>query len=85
MKNALISPNETPVKYVSAWTTDNPPEPIYTNLSNSCRVAEVLDQPFEVALPLFWTECQDDVKADKWYYNTQDNEIYIVPNEPYPE
>jgi hypothetical protein len=84
MKNALISPNESPIQYVSGWTTDTPPEPIFTPIANSCRVAEVEDQTFEVALPLFWTECADDVVADQWYYNTGDNEIYPVP-EPAPE
>lgn len=85
MKNALISPNESPVKYISEWTTDTPPQPIYMPIANSCRIAEVSDQTFEVALPLFWTKCADDVVADQWYYNTQDNEIYIIPNVPYPE
>jgi hypothetical protein len=84
MKNALISPNESPIKYVSGWTTDTPPQPILTPIANSCRVAEVSDQTFEVALPLFWTECADDVVADQFYYNTSDNEIYSIP-EPAPE
>jgi hypothetical protein len=85
MKNALISPNESPVKYVSGWTTDTPPEPIYTPIANSCRVAEVEAQTFEVALPLFWTPCADDVKADQFYYNTTDEQIYPIPEaSPYP-
>tara|TARA_R110000868_G_scaffold199962_1_gene447136 strand:- start:374 stop:691 length:318 start_codon:yes stop_codon:yes gene_type:complete len=85
MKNALISPNESPIKYVSGWTLDVPAQPIYTSISNSCRVAEVVDQTFEVALPMFWFECQDDVVADQFYYNLGDNEIYPVPpSPPYP-
>jgi hypothetical protein len=84
MKNALISPNESPIQYISGWTTDN--EPIYTPIENSCRVAEVETQIFEVALPLFWTPCNDDVVADQWYYNTSDKEIYPVPEPaPYPD
>lgn len=79
MKNALISPNESPIKYISGWTTDTPPEPIWTSIENSCRVAEVSDTTFEVSLPLFWTPCDDDVVADRWYYNTGDKEIYPVP------
>jgi hypothetical protein len=78
-KNALISPTESPVQYISGWTTDVPPEPIYTQIADSCRVAQVEDQTFEVSLPLFWAPCADDVLADKWYYNTGDNEIYPVP------
>jgi len=86
MKNALISPNESPIKCISGWTTDTPPEPIYTSINNSCRVAEVETQTFEVALPLFWTPCSDDVIADQWYYNTSDKEIYPVPPPaPYPD
>jgi hypothetical protein len=84
MKNALISPNESPIQYVSGWTKDTPPQPIIMSIENSCRVAQVSDQTFEVALPLFWTSCNNDVIADKFYYNTIDNEIYPVP-EPAPE
>ena len=79
MKNALISPNENPIKYLSGWTTDTPPEPIFTPIANSCRVAEVENETFEVALPLFWTPCNDDVEADIFYYNTVDEQIYPVP------
>jgi hypothetical protein len=85
MKNALISPNESPIRYVSGWTTDIPHERIYTPIANSCRVAQVENQTFEVALPLFWTPCADDVTADQWYYNTNDQQIYPVPEPaPYP-
>jgi hypothetical protein len=85
MKNALISPNESPIQYVSRWTTDTPPEAIYTQIENSCRVAQVEDQTFEVALPLFWTPCDNDVIADQFYYNTADEQIYPVPESPpYP-
>ena len=86
MKNALISPNESPIKYISGWTTDTPPEPILMFIANSCRVAEVETQTFEVALPLFWTPCDNDVVADQFYYNTDDKEIYPVPEPaPYPD
>ena len=86
MKNALIAPMQAPIQYISGWTTDTPPEPIYTVIDNSCRVAEVEDQTFEVALPLFWTPCADNVKGDEWYYNTNDKKIYLVPPQaPVPE
>jgi len=86
-KNALISPNEISIKYISGWTTDTPSQPIYTQIENSCRVAQVEPngETFEVALPLFWTPCADDVVADFFYYNTNDKEIYPVPSPaPYP-
>jgi hypothetical protein len=85
MKNALISPNESPIQYVSGWTTGTEPERIYTPIANSCRVAQVENQTFEVSSPLFWAPCADDVVADQWYYNTNDNQIYPVPAPaPYP-
>jgi hypothetical protein len=84
MKNALISPMQAPIEYVSGWTTNTPSEPIWTPIENSCRVAEVEDQTFEVAPPLFWTPCADDVVADQFYYNTADEQIYPVP-EPAPK
>lgn len=84
MKYALISPNESPIQYVSGWTTDVPPEPIYTIIVNSCRVAEVESQSFEIAPPLFWTECADDVVADQWYYDINTENIYVIPNVPQP-
>jgi hypothetical protein len=48
------------------------------------RVAQVVDQyqTFEVGQPLFWVECADDVVADKFWYNP-DNQL-IVPNPPPP-
>jgi hypothetical protein len=86
MKNALISPNESPIQYISGWTTNTPPEAILTFIENSCRVAEVENQTFEVALPLFWTPCDDNVVADQFYYNISDKEIYPVPEPaPYPD
>lgn len=86
MKNALISPNESPIQYISGWTETTPPEAIFTQIENSCRVAEVTDVTFPVGDPLFWTPCADDVVADQWYYNTSDKEIYPVPEPaPYPD
>jgi len=82
MKNALISPNEQPINYISGWTTDTPPEPVFTPIDNSCRVAEVEAQSFPVSEPLFWAVCADDVVADHWYYNTSDNQIYPIPAAP---
>jgi hypothetical protein len=80
MKNALIAPMQSPIEYISGWTDTNPTEPIYTQIADSCRVAEVSNVTFEVSPPLFWTECDDNVVADQFYYNTGDNEIYPVPD-----
>lgn len=83
MKKALISPNEAPVKCISGWTFTMPPEPIFTPIENSCRVAQVEDQSFDVAPPFFWVDCNDNVVADVCYYNISDNQIYPIPEFPY--
>jgi len=48
------------------------------------RVAQVVDQyqTFEVAQPLFWVECADDVVQDQFWYNPQTQTI--EPNPPPP-
>jgi hypothetical protein len=71
MKNALISPNEQVYKYDKTLL--------------GVRVAEVSDTPFEVAPPLFWIECADDVVADQFYYDTETQTIIPVPLKPKPE
>jgi hypothetical protein len=85
MKKALISPNEAPISYISAWTQTEPYQPIYSTYENSCRVAEVLNQEFEIAPPLFWVDCADDVVADQFYYNTVNQIINPIVNAPMPE
>lgn len=43
------------------------------------RVAQVEDQPFEVALPLFWVDCADDVEQDKFWFDPEDATIKPIP------
>ena len=76
MKNALISPNEQ-VSYISAWDGK---KPVYTVLGQ--RVAEVADAQFEVAPPLFWLECADDVTAMGFYYDATNQAIVQIPESP---
>ena len=68
MRHALISPNETTYSYDGSALGQ--------------RVAEVEVAPFEVAPPLFWAECSDDVVADQFYYTG--GEILPVPLPPPP-
>ena len=68
MKHALISPNETTYSYDGSALGQ--------------RVAEVEVAPFEVAPPLYWAECSDDVVADQFYYTG--GEILPVPLPPPP-
>lgn len=52
------------------------------------RVAEVEpnDKIFEVAQPLFWVDCTDDIVADQFWYDPQDQAIKPIPQpEPEPE
>ena len=70
MKNALISPNEQVYKYDGTLL--------------GIRVAEVADTTFEVAPPLFWVECADDVVADQFYYDEATQAIIAVPVKPAP-
>ena len=48
------------------------------------RVAEIEPQTFEVASPLFWVDCADDVVADQFWYDPADQTIKPMP-EPEPE
>lgn len=91
MKQALIDPT-TQVSVITSWTPNPNPTgwpkyfPVSTTIENSARVAEVVPagSSFPIAPPLFWTDCADDVVADQWYYNTQTEEILVVPP-PAPE
>jgi len=49
------------------------------------RVAEVADQSFEVAPPLFWVACDDDVVADLFWYDPSDSTIKPNPPEEEPQ
>jgi hypothetical protein len=64
MKKALISPNE-----------------VIQNFDNTTgqRVADIHATGFEVAAPLFWVDCEDDVVADRFYYDPTDATIKVVP------
>ena len=68
MKQALISPDELVYDY--------------TNSVIGSRIAEVSDQSFEVASPLFWVEVTDEVSADIWYWNG--TEALLPPVKPEP-
>ena len=70
MKQALISPNEQVYKYDGTLLGE--------------RVAETTATPFEVAPPLFWVACNDDVEADQWYYDPATFTIDPIPVKPVP-
>jgi hypothetical protein len=68
MKNALISPNELVYSYDGTLIGE--------------RIAEVELQPFGVAPPLYWIECQDNVNANEWYFQTETSSCELIPVEP---
>lgn len=85
---ALISPNEIS-PYIESWTYNtarNVWDPVFADVPDSWRVAQVQEETFEVAEPLFWTDCANDVVADEWYYQTSTGAILPIPAPaPIPE
>lgn len=67
---ALISPNEPVI------------DP-NTGIIIGQRIAEVSEIAFEVAPPLFWMDCANDVRADQWYYDPTTQQIDPTP-QPLP-
>jgi hypothetical protein len=49
------------------------------------RIAQVEQNEFPVANPLFWTDCPDDCVADVWWYYNGVCEVMPTPPEPTPE
>jgi hypothetical protein len=45
------------------------------------RVAQIENQEFEVAEPLFWVDCDDTVKADQFWYDPADQTIKPNPQD----
>jgi hypothetical protein len=72
---ALIDPNHQ-IKYISSWDNSNPN---YTTLGK--RVCEVAENEFPVAEPLFWIDCNNDVKADWYYYDLTTKSILVKPDD----
>jgi hypothetical protein len=54
-----------------------PNEPV----ENGYRIAQVelAENIFDVADPMYWFDCNDDVAADLWYFNVTENLIKEVP------
>jgi hypothetical protein len=66
MKKALISPNESVIHYDGSTVLGH-------------RIAEVHDTGFDVALPLNWIDCADDLVASTHYYDAGDSTIKSIP------
>lgn len=48
------------------------------------RVADTTAAPFEVAPPLFWIECADEIETDVYWYDPQTQSFGLTP-EPEPQ
>lgn len=70
MNNALISPNELIYSYDGTLIGE--------------RIAQVEQTTFEVAPPLYWVECADEVNANEWYFQTETNTCELIPIKPVP-
>jgi hypothetical protein len=73
---ALISPSEIQ-STITHWADFE--TPVRESIPNSARVAEVSEQEFHVALPLFWVDCTDDTVADHCYYDTASGVFKAFP------
>lgn len=83
---ALISPSETPISYISGWSSTTPSHPVVSTYPNSCRVAQVEpdSQIFPVGGDLFWTPCSDNTVADQFYFDTVLLTVNPIDNVPQP-
>jgi hypothetical protein len=51
--------------------------------SNGHRVCQVDTEIFEVAEPLFWVPCEDEVVPDHWYYDPTDNSLHFLDDDAF--
>jgi hypothetical protein len=65
MKKALISPTEIVYDYKGNYLGE--------------RIAEVSDNEFPVAPPLYWIDCDNNVTAELYYFNTTSNLCELIP------
>ena len=60
----------------------SPREPVVFDVEVGYRIAEVAQEPFEVAQPLFWVDCPDDCLPDAWYFDTSSQSLVKKPEPP---
>lgn len=89
MKKALIDTTAS-VQHIASWeeipdTTPTQYNAVYETYPNSARVCEVADAEFPVYQTLIWVDCEDNVVADQYYYDTETQTINFVENVPKPD
>lgn len=77
---ALISPEETDIGYISSWRKGEPATPVFSFYPDSCRVAQVEEDAttYPVGGSLFWIPCDVDVVADRFYFDNKTNTILPI-------
>jgi hypothetical protein len=88
MKKALCDTTAS-VQYIASWVeipNTNPKQydPVYEIYTNSARVCEVTDTPFEVYPTLIWVDCEDNVVADQFWYDKVTTVISPIENAEFP-
>jgi hypothetical protein len=81
MKKALVD-TQVSVEHIVAYENNNP---VYETYANSARVCEVVNTEFPVYETLIWVDCEDNVVADQFWYDTQSKTIKPIENAPQPE
>ena len=49
------------------------------------RIAQIVEQPFEVYKTLFFVECSNEINANDWYYDNNDQQFKQIPQYVPPE
>ena len=80
---SLIDPNSS-VRHIVSWTATKPYKPVFETYPDSARVCQVQETEFEVAQPLFWVDCADNVVVDQFYYDTANQVINPIIDAPFP-
>ena len=98
MAKALISTKEK-VQSISSWVQitntdgntvvdENTPktwDPVYTDIANAQRIAQVADAEFAVHSDLVWVDCNSSVTAEGYYYDSSDSTIKEITHVTQPE
>jgi len=84
---ALISPSQT-VEYISEYSDmgDGVYKQIFSNIPNGQRVADISENEFDVAEPLFWVDCDNSTLPTTHYYDSSDSTVKLISDlePPYP-
>lgn len=49
------------------------------------RIAQIVEQPFEVYKTLFFVECSNEINANDWYYDNNNQQFKQIPQYAPPE